>query len=291
MIKKIKKKNCIICNSNKFINSFPYKTSFNKKVFFYKKCLNCKFVFIDPIPDKSDLKKMYENDRYHKNFYNLKNDNEYKKNYVFLKKFIKHGDHILDYGCGYGHFLRQIPNGIKKTGVEFNRDVVEFCKKKIKKTKFMTVNQFKTHNKKFEVIHLGDVLEHLIDPINFLNDIKKKLRKNGIIFISGPLERNISLVNYSFLVFGYFKNKIFKNFVGNFTPYHIFFCNYKNKKKMLSRFRDLKILKFEIYETGFPYSMGNIFKKIIAIVGIILSYLNFFGFGIGNRFRVILLKN
>jgi hypothetical protein len=59
---------------------------------------------------------------------------------------------------------------------------------------------------------------------------------------------------------------------------------------MLSRFRDLKILKFEIYETGFPYSMGNIFKKIIAIVGIILSYLNFFGFGIGNRFRVILLK-
>jgi hypothetical protein len=28
-------------------------------------------------------------------------------------------------------------------------------------------NKFKTHNKKFEVIHLGDVLEHLIDPINF----------------------------------------------------------------------------------------------------------------------------
>ena len=130
MIKKIKKKKCIICKSSKFVNSFPYKTIFNKKIFFYKKCLKCKFVFIDPIPDKADLKKMYKNDRYHKNFYNLKADNEYKKNYIFLKKFIKHGDHILDYGCGYGHFLRQIPSGIKKTGVEFNRDVVKFCKKK-----------------------------------------------------------------------------------------------------------------------------------------------------------------
>ena len=134
------------------------------------------------------------------------------------------------------------------------------------------------------------MLEHLIDPINFLKNIKKKLKKNGFIFITGPLERNISLVNYSFLLFGYLKNKILKFFFGNFVPYHIFFCNSKNQKKMLSKFRDLKILKFEIYETGFPYNIGNIFKKIIAIVAIGLSYLNFFGFGIGNRFRVILLK-
>jgi len=45
---------------------------------------------------------------------------------------------------------------------------------------------FPFENKKFDVILLADVLEHLIDPYTILNKLKKHLNKNGIIVASIP---------------------------------------------------------------------------------------------------------
>ena len=52
------KKNCIICNNNKFVIAFPFNTFFNSKFFLYKKCIKCSFVKISPNPNSKDLKKI-----------------------------------------------------------------------------------------------------------------------------------------------------------------------------------------------------------------------------------------
>jgi len=59
---------------------------------------------------------------------------------------------------------------------------------------------------------------------------------------------------------------------------------------MIKKKEKYKIIQYKIYETGWPYNNGGMIKKSIAKVAIIFSKINFLGFKIGNRFRIILQK-
>ena len=59
---------------------------------------------------------------------------------------------------------------------------------------------------------------------------------------------------------------------------------------MLKNIKNFKIVKYEVYETGWPYNCGGLVKKLIAILAIFFSKIDIFGFKIGNRFRIILQK-
>ena len=145
----INKKNCIICNNNKFLTAFPFNTYFNNKLFLYKKCNKCSFVKIFPNPSSKDLGKMYDNINYHKEFYTNPEHNEYDASVTYLKKYIKKNSIILDYGCGYGHFIKKISKKHTLYGVEYNSEVVNFLKIKNKKANFLTVQNFKKKKIKF----------------------------------------------------------------------------------------------------------------------------------------------
>ena len=59
---------------------------------------------------------------------------------------------------------------------------------------------------------------------------------------------------------------------------------------MIKSSNKYKIIKYEIYETGWPYNDGGLIKKFISSLSILISKLNIFGFKFGNRFRIILKK-
>ena len=288
-----KKKNCIICNNNKFVIAFPFNTFFNSKFFLYKKCIKCSFVKISPNPNSKDLNKMYDNKNYHKEFYTHPEHNEYEASAIYLGKYIKSNSIILDYGCGYGHFIKKIPKKHTFYGVEYNSGVVNVLKKKNKKANFLTVQNFK--KKKliffFDIICLGDVLEHVTDPIDLLLDLDKNIKKGGLFFIEGPIERNISLVNYFAIIFGCLKKFFIRDYKNTFIPYHLYFCDINTQTLMLEKLKNYKIIDIQVYESGWPYYSGGIIKKIIAYIAILISKANFLGFKFGNRFRIILKKD
>jgi len=287
------KKNCIICNNNKFVIAFPFNTFFNNKLFLYKKCTKCSFVKISPKPNSKDLKKMYDNKSYHQEFYTHSEHNEYEASAIYLKKYIKNNSIILDYGCGYGHFIKKIPKKHTFYGVEYNPEVVNFLNKKNKKANFLTVKNFK--KKKlfyfFDAVCLADVLEHVTDPIDLLLDLDKNIKKGGFFFIEGPIERNVSLVNYFAIIFGSLKKFFNRDYKNTFIPYHLYFCDINMQTLMLKKLKNYKIIDIQVYESGWPYYNGGIIKKIIAYIAILISKANFLGFKFGNRFRIILKKN
>ena len=288
----MKDKNCIICNKKKFFPAFPFKTSFNGKIFYYKKCSNCKFVKIYPYPNKKDLNKLYENKSYHEKFYSNVETKQYKYSVNYLKKFLNFKIKLLDYGSGNGHFIQEIDKIHKCYGLEYNLDTVNRLRKKFKDKIFLNNNEINNikYNNFFDVIHLGDVLEHVIDPKYLLINLHKKIKKNGLLYIEGPLERNLSLVNLSIVFFGNIKKFLSANYKNNFKPYHLFFCDFQNQLSMIKNINKFKIIDYEIYETGWPYNSGGYLKKSIAVLAILFSNLNIFGFKIGNRFRIILQK-
>lgn len=97
---------------------------------------------------------------------------------------------ILDYGCYHGAFLYACKNvfNFKTIGTDYNRSGL-----KIAKSLFSIDEVFETNNNFFkkkinaDIISMLHVLEHLNDPVNFLNKIKKNtLKKNGLIYIEVP---------------------------------------------------------------------------------------------------------
>ncbi len=288
----MKDRNCIICNKKNFFSAFPFNTHFNGKIFHYKKCLSCKFIKIFPYPNKKDLEKLYDNKSYHKKFYSSIETNEYRDSVKYLNKFLNFKVKLLDFGSGNGHFIREINEIHKCYGVEYSMETIKQLKKKFKKVIFLNNNKInnKKYNNFFDVIHLGDVLEHVIAPDYLLLNLHKKIKKNGLLYIEGPIERNFSLVNFLIIVFGNIKRFLRPNYKNNFKPYHLFFCNFQNQISMIKKINKFKIIDYKVYETGWPYNCGGYFKKSIALIAILFSKLNIFGFKIGNRFRIILKK-
>ena len=288
----MKDKNCIMCNRKKFVTAFPFNTHFNGKIFFYKKCSSCKFVKIFPYPNQQDLNKLYDDKSYHKKFYSSVETSDYINSVNYLNKFLNNKIKLLDFGTGNGHFLREINKIHKCYGVEYSLETIKRLKIKFKKTIFLNKNEInnKKYNNFFDVIHLGDVLEHVINPDYLLQNLQKKIKKKGLLYIEGPIERNLSLVNFFIIAFGNIKRFISPNYKNNFKPYHLFFCNFQNQLSMIKKINKFKIIDYKIYETGWPYNCGGYLKKNIALIAILFSKLNIFGFNIGNRFRIILQK-
>jgi 2-polyprenyl-3-methyl-5-hydroxy-6-metoxy-1,4-benzoquinol methylase len=107
-----------------------------------------------------------------------------------FKKFLKNKK-ILDFGCGWGGFLKQITEAKLLTGIELREECIAYIKKKIKKIK--VTNNINNLYEKYDIITLFHVLEHIPYQIETLKKINKQLSKNGKIIIEVPSAQDFLL--------------------------------------------------------------------------------------------------
>ena len=102
---------------------------------------------------------------------------------------------ILDVGCGGGITSEPLARlGAKVTGIDFAPNNIKAAKIHSKKNKLKINYIYKDiekskFDKKFDLILMFEVLEHLDDWKKTIKKIKKNLNKNGIIIIS-TINRN-----------------------------------------------------------------------------------------------------
>lgn len=107
-----------------------------------------------------------------------------------MRKFFKFVlDHefkgaLLDLGCGDGGFVKCCQNaGIDAVGIDISNGVnFEYDKLPYK-------------DNQFDIVFMYSVLEHITDPSNILNEIKRTLVNNGIIIIITP---NLDQAKFNF---------------------------------------------------------------------------------------------
>lgn len=122
---------------------------------------------------------------------------------------------VLDVGCGRGFYtnnLVRLPFIKQVIGLELKEENLILAKKNQPnaKIKYLTQDFYKWQtSKRFDLIILSEVLEHLVDDELALKKLKQLLKKNGRLIITVPS------VNYPFLwdPLNFLLEKLFKTHV------------------------------------------------------------------------------
>ena len=90
---------------------------------------------------------------------------------------------LLDFGCGTGEFLAQCTkSGFKTFGYEPNENASNQATSK----GLSIIQNLKDLNQKMDAITAWHVVEHVPNLRDTIKDLKKKLSKDGILFIAVP---------------------------------------------------------------------------------------------------------
>lgn len=200
---------------------------------------------------------------------------KFNRSYVGLRddllKYIKGGNlDVLDVGCATGvngSFL--LDNDMIKSvdGVEFDEEMADIAKKKydnvfvgdLNSSKFLSL--ITNENNGYDYILFGDILEHLINPLDVLLEFKNVLKPDGKIIISVP-----NIAHLELFIQVYIKGTWPKNERGIFDKTHLSWFTKKDIHLLLKK-AGLHTLTYERKFRGRDANTKfNFITKIIKLI-------------------------
>lgn len=214
---------CKICNSSRV---YRY-TIVNGYILF--RCKDCKVIFLQNIDEIFSKQNLYNEDYFENYLYEDKIDFEAIKSTAkyylkFIHDYFGKIKSILDVGAGFGLFVKAFNElGLNADGVEISKYSVRIAREKFGIELFNgSLIDFQT-DKKYDLICFYHSFEHLPDPVQVLQKVKKLLNNNGILWFSLPnvmsLDRFIHKEKWN----------------GWSLPYHFFHYSPKSIKNLLKK--------------------------------------------------------
>jgi len=183
---------CLVCRKKqRFI--FSYQN------FLYYRCGNCQLVSTYPLPTTKTIKNYYEN-KFKKENYELSNKYSKRHKLVYTKyvKILKarlrdknqmlEGKKVLDVGCFTGEFLETLQKeNADVYGLELQDTAARIANNKLPgKVLKKDVMNYNFPQKKYDVITLLGVVEHVANPMKLLRKSFQLLKKGGTLMIQTP---------------------------------------------------------------------------------------------------------
>lgn len=289
---------CPMCGGEAAGLAFPYGTLYNGREFIYYRCGSCESTYVSPIPSEADFVKMYSRENYHDcHYHEICLSGQYADSVEYLRHHVGNRRTLLDFGCGNGAYVMAAANkGFDCTGIEFQASAIKNAREKSGRD-VISLEAALSSGKKFSLIHLADVLEHLPNPVNTIETLRSLLLRDGVFYIEGPLENHRSMVSLVARSLKAVRRAFGDKAPGTTPPTHLFRVNARNQKRFFTDRLGYECLTFHVYETGWPYlsklrttkSASNLLKLAIAGAAIALSNVVRLGQHrvFGNRFRSI----
>lgn len=231
-------------------------------------CLKCSLSFVYPQPDASWLKEEVYSFKsgYQSNQRQDLSQSKLDPRIAQALDFVateKSGGTLLDVGCSAGKFMYAArKKGLRPSGVELNKRTADMAR----------ANGFEVHQgfldscpfpkKSFDVVYLGDVIEHVNDPRAFVAECAGFLKDDGIMAITTPnmdcLWSKATLWLYT--TFGIPWSSLT-------PPHHLFQFSYGNLNRLLGESGWQPVQSFFDgpislrYELGMLHLYGNWKKK------------------------------
>ncbi len=170
---------CLICNSKKIEPLEKYSKDY------LVQCKDCSFVFAGRIPTIPELLAHYGT--YGRNDYlSPITVKRYQEILDFLEPYRK-TNNLIDVGCGIGHFLEVAKQrGWNVYGTEFTDEAIKICQDKGITMHQGVLNHENYNDIQFDVIVSFEVLEHINNPQEELENFNKILRTGGAVYLTTP---------------------------------------------------------------------------------------------------------
>lgn len=182
---------CPICSEQSdTAETLIHKTSFN-----VIRCEKCEMIYNNRIVSEEQFSRFLENNFSSETSIDLQENAAYghlkrTKNKYILQEAgkITDGRSILDIGCHAGELL-QVGNetGWETVGVEIDTGAAGYARSRgLNVLDFKFPDAHDSFSRKFSVVSLLDVLEHIADPLGFLKETKRLIEEGGVIVIQVP---------------------------------------------------------------------------------------------------------
>lgn len=257
---------CNICFENKlYKTNLFHKLETSSKKFNLATCYNCEHTLIQEPPSLEEIKKYYElifwNKRSTKKKlptdwikllkYSPNNEERFsraQKQFKYLKNYIKinKNSKIIDIGSGFSPILYLFYKNSYKNiySLDPDNDVCKYLDKYCVKTfNIILEDLHKNTDLKFDLVILSHTLEHIHYPNNFIDYIKKNMKKDSYLFIDVPYKDHLEPHN-SNLHLNFFSTKSLSKLILNHR------MNIINIEKENFNFFEKIVLKFLYFIYG-----------------------------------------
>ncbi len=218
---------CILCNNTSFIKLFA------RDKWKIVKCNKCELIFIDPLPAESEIEDFYNNyvdesnEKHIAKYLHHRKSRERRnrRKLRLLERIQRNKGRILDIGCGLGLVVKNASDaGWDAYGIDLDKDLVEYGKKTFSiNLSCGTLKKEKFPSGHFNVITMYNLLDHIREPLSFLREVKKILKRGGII------DLNVHDVE------GWKAKKYEENWSAYCPPAHLYYYSYNTLGRLLDK--------------------------------------------------------
>jgi SAM-dependent methyltransferase len=156
---------------------------------------------------------------------------------------------ILDFGCGHGAVLELARSqGWTAMGVEWDPAV---CAEVARRTSCRVLPRSDLRalgREAVDAVHLGDVIEHLTDPMAELSEVLPLVRPGGSLLAQGPLEGNASV--FTLVLRGARRAGVGRR-VADMPPYHVVVATSAGQRRLFARL-GLTAVRYDVTEVAWP---------------------------------------
>ncbi|MFT6246517.1 MAG: 2-polyprenyl-3-methyl-5-hydroxy-6-metoxy-1,4-benzoquinol methylase [Salibacteraceae bacterium] len=206
------------------------------------------------IPSAETLNEYYSNSYERTSYLSPITVNRYNEILDRFEEFRKTGN-LLDVGAGYGFFLeiaRQ--RGWNVHGTELTDEAVNHCTDKGLTMFKGELQNIDFGDLEFDVIITIEVIEHVYNPVEYLNKMHKVLRKGGKLYLTTP--------NFN----SYLRHRLKENYNVIEYPNHLGYFTRKTLKKLFTEngFKAIKIQTTGISLTRLRTSKGKSDQEFVS---------------------------
>jgi len=234
---------CPLCADPLAGPSWLGSSRFEGQIYTYVECRGCASLFLDPMPDPAMVGQMYGPE-----YRIVPSDATPVERGDAVGTWLMRGEPgvFLDYGCGSGEMLQSAAvRGWTPVGVELDSRVAEATAARTGAR--VVTDQRLLPEGLADVLHLGDVIEHLTRIGDQMPEILRLLKAGGVLLAQGPLEANANL----FTAVVRLARTARRRPIIDMAPYHVLLATAAGQRELFRRF-GLEELQFDLSEVAWP---------------------------------------
>ena len=218
------------------------------------KCYKCGLVFVWPLPNDEKLKtEVYsEESGYQAGKTTDDGSLSHSKHTERILSVLDIGK-LLDVGCSSGDFLITTrARGFDVIGVELNPRTAKQAQSRGLDVKIGALVDSRFDDEQFDIVHLGDVIEHVPDPRALINECVRVLKSKGTLIVSTP-NTGCFWSKTTFMLYKWFKIP----WSTATPPHHLFLFNSHCLDELMVQVGFSKINKWYERPPRLMYELGN----------------------------------